>query len=131
MPDVPVAIVMPEGGRLEAHLFVPTRAIGFVSTGQNVGIKYEAFPYQEFGIQSGRVLRVETTVLSPSELHVPVALSEPVYRLVAELEAQSVVTAGRRYPLQAGMLLDANLVLENRSVLAWLLKPFYGLLGAS
>jgi membrane fusion protein len=58
-------------------------------------------------------------------------VEEPVYRVVASLDAQSVRAFGRLYPLQAGMLLEADIVLERRSLLEWILEPLYSVSGAS
>jgi membrane fusion protein len=99
----------------------------FVEPGQTVAIKYAAFPYQKFGVQRARVERIETTVLSPEELRTPVSSQEPVYRMVAALDAQSVRAYGKSYPLQLGMLLEAEIVLERRTILQWMLEPLYGL----
>jgi len=129
-PDVPVAVILPEGGKLQANLFVPTRAVGFVEPGQQVGVKYAAFPHQRFGIYSGRIVRLERAILNPEEVQTPVPLREPAYRAVAELRTQEVVAFGRAYPIQPGMLLEAEIVLERRSVLEWMLEPLYGLRGA-
>src|SRR5262249_10811148 len=118
-PNLPVAVILPRGGKLEANLLVPTRAIGFVEVGQPVGIKYAAFPYQQFGIQHAKVARVARTILSPDELRIPVAISEPVYGVVVELDEQSVSAYGRPYPLQLGMLLGGEIVLARRTVLEW------------
>jgi membrane fusion protein len=129
-PDVPVAVIAPEGGELQAQLLVPTRAAGLIELGQSVGLKYAAFPYPQFGIQRARIARIESAVLRPAELRAPVSVQEPVYRVVAALEAQSVQAFGRSYPLQPGMLLDAEIVLEKRSLLEWILEPLYSLRGA-
>jgi membrane fusion protein len=126
-PNVPVAVIMPESGALQANLLIPTRAAGMIEAGQRVGIRYAAFPYQKFGIARGQITRVETAVLGPSELKTPVSVEEPVYRVTAALDAQEVRAFGRLYPLQAGMLLDAEIVLETRSLLEWILEPLYSL----
>ena len=42
-----IATIVPDGSELRARLFVPTRAIGKVHSGQAVSIRYEAFPYQQ------------------------------------------------------------------------------------
>lgn len=126
-PTLPIAVILPEGGRLEANVLIPPRAIGFLEPGQKVAIKYAAFPYQKFGVQRARVDRVEATVLNPEELRTPVSTQEPVYRMVATLDAQSVRAYGKSYPLQLGMLLEAEIVLERRTILQWLLDPLYSL----
>jgi len=53
--------IIPNESVLQAELFVPTRAIGFVQPGQEVRILYEAFPYQQFDTYSGRVLKISQT----------------------------------------------------------------------
>jgi membrane fusion protein len=126
-PDVPVAIIIPEGSTLEAHLLVPTRAAGLIEVGQRVGIKYAAFPSTTFGVKSAHILRIDTAVLAPREVRGPVTVEEPVYRVVARLDEQGVDAFGHRYPLQPGMQLDAAITLETRSLIAWILEPLYGL----
>jgi membrane fusion protein len=122
-PGVPVAVVIPEASALEAHLLVPTRAAGLIRAGQHVGIKYAAFPYQTFGTRSGTIHRIDTAVLAPEQVHGPVAVQEPVYRVVAELDHEAIDALGGRYPLQPGMQLEADIVLESRSFMTWILEP--------
>jgi membrane fusion protein len=125
----PVAVLMPFGGQLQANLLVPTRAAGFIEQGQVVGIKYEAFPFQQFGIQRGEIRRIDRSILGPTEVRAPIAVTEPVYRVIAVPKQQAVKAFGRLQPLQVGMLLQADIVLERRSLLQWLLEPLYTVRG--
>jgi membrane fusion protein len=115
--------IMPPNAELQAELFVPTRAIGFVRAGQPVRILYEAFPYQSFGTYSGRTVKVSHTILTTSDIAVPIQLKEPVYRVTAELDRPDIDAYGQRVPLQPGMLLKADIILEKRSLMKWLLDP--------
>jgi membrane fusion protein len=54
-PDAPLMTLVPAGAPLEARLYGPSRAIGFVRPGQRVRLRYEAFPYQKFGQYDGVV----------------------------------------------------------------------------
>ena len=54
-PDAPLMTLVPAGARLEARLYGPSRAIGFVRPGQRVLLRYEAFPHQKFGQYEGVV----------------------------------------------------------------------------
>ena len=45
----PLMTLVPAGARLEARLYGPSRAIGFVRPGQRVRLRYDAFPHQKFG----------------------------------------------------------------------------------
>jgi membrane fusion protein len=122
-PATPMMIIIPEGSRLHAEIYAPTRAIGFVKPGQEVRLLYEAFPYQRFGSFQGKVTRVSRTVIDPRELTAPLKAEEPVYRIEVALDRQSVEAFGDRLALQPGMTLSANLILDRRSFLDWLLQP--------
>jgi membrane fusion protein len=127
----PVLAIMPEGAKFEAHLFVPTRAIGFIQPGQQVMIRYAAFPYQRYGLYKGTISKVAEVILTPEELPAPVPLDEPVYRVTVTLDSQHVQAYGQSLPLQSGMLLEADIILESLSLIDWLLDPLYSLKGRS
>jgi membrane fusion protein len=118
--------IVPEGGTLQAELFVPTRAVGFVRTGQEVRILYDAFSYQHFGTHRGRIVRVSQTILTPGDATGPVALAEPAYRVTATLERQTVDAQGEAMPLQPDMLLRADIILDRRPIMEWILGPLLG-----
>ena len=115
--------IVPSDSVLQAELFVPTRAIGFVQAGQKVRILYEAFPYQQFGTYSGRVLKISQTILTKSDTLGPIELKEPAYRITASLDRPDIDAYGTKIPLQADMLLRADIILERRSLISWLLDP--------
>jgi len=115
--------IVPSDSVLQAELFVPTRAIGFVQPGQEVRILYEAFPYQQFGTYSGRVISISQTILTKSDTFGPIELKEPAYRITATLDRPDIDAYGKKIPLQAGMLLRADIILEKRSLISWLLDP--------
>ena len=126
----PLLTILPADARFHADLFVPTRAIGFIEPGQSVLLRYSAFPYQQFGIHEGTVEKVTQTILLPNELDVPVQLEEPVYRVSVVPKEQTITAYGRELDLQAGMLLEASILLEGRSLGEWLLAPIYSLRGS-
>jgi membrane fusion protein len=127
----PVMAIIPEGAKFEAHLYVPTRAIGFIETGQKVMIRYAAFPYQRYGLHEGQVSKVAEVILSPDELPSQVQLNEPAYRVIVNLQAQHVKAYGQSLPLQSGMQLEADIILETLSLADWLFDPLYSLKGRS
>jgi membrane fusion protein len=115
--------IVPSDSVLQAELFVPTRAIGFVRPGQQVKMKYEAFPYQKFGTYTGQIFKVSHTIVTSADAFGPIALREPVYRVTASLERTDIDAYGEKIPLQADMLLSADIILEQRSLVSWLLDP--------
>lgn len=121
--DAPIATIVPKGSGLHAQLLVPTRAIGFVQPGNEVVLRYEAFPFQRFGHYRGTVEAISRTVWSPGERLGPLAAKEPVYRIDVKLDQQSVVASGQTFALRPGMLVNADLLLEKRTVFEWVFEP--------
>ena len=102
---------------------VPTQAIGFVRPGQEVRILFDAFPYQRFGTYGGRVVRVARTMLTGADVSAPVPLQQPAYKVTVVLDRQDVTAYGERIPLQPDMRLKADILLDRRPLLTWLLDP--------
>lgn len=127
--NIPLLAIFPNDAKMQVELFVPTRAIGFIEDGQTVRIRFDAFPYQRFGIFEGKVITVSKHVLLPSELPVPLELKEPVYRVTVELNAQFVTAYGKELPLQAGMALEADIILDRQTLFDWILDPLFSLKG--
>src|ERR1700730_17218586 len=116
-------VIIPLDSTLQAELFFPTRAFGFVRPGQQVRILYDAFPYQKFGTYRGSVTKVSHTILTGNETTGPLTLKEPAYRVSVALERPDIDAYGLKMPLQPDMLLKADVVLEQRSLMRWLLDP--------
>jgi len=131
-PDVALASLVPADARLQAHLYAPSSALGFVRPEQQVRLRVAAFPHQKFGHQAGVVLQVSSTPLQAGELAaLPLAVKpdEPLYRVTVTLEHQYVLAYGHEQPLAAGMQLDADVMLERRRLVEWLFAPVLGIAG--
>jgi membrane fusion protein len=127
--DAAFATILPKGSMLRAELIVPTRAIGFIHTGREVVLRYEAFPYERFGQYRGVVKEIGQTVWSPGEKLGPLAVKEPAYRVTVVLDSQTVSANGQQLPLKSGMLINADILLDKRSLLEWLFEPVLKLRG--
>lgn len=138
-PAAALATLVPAGAQLQAHLYAPSSALGFVRPDQSVLLRYQAYPYQKFGHQTGQVLQVSRTPLQAAELAgVPLAGAsntastvngEPLYRITVALERQDVSAYGQPQPLVSGMQLEADVQLDRRRLIEWLLEPLLGLGG--
>ena len=121
--DAHFATLLPKDRVLHAELLVPTRAIGFVRVAQPVVLRYEAFPYERFGQYRGTVESVGRTTWSSGDTIGPLSVREPVYRIVVGLQSQDIAVADQRLPLQAGMIVSADLLMERRTLVEWLFQP--------
>jgi membrane fusion protein len=132
-PTSALASLVPSNTRLQAQLFAPSSAIGFVRADQAVLLRYQAFPYQKFGHQSGQVVQVSRTPLQASELAgLPMqgpASSEPLYRITVALDRQTVAAYGEAQALSPGMQLEADVQLDRRRLIEWIFEPVLGIVG--
>ena len=53
----------------------------------------------------------------------------PYYRIVAELDRQTILAYGKELPLRPGMRLTADINVDRRSLFEWLLEPLYSIRG--
>jgi membrane fusion protein len=130
--SVALASLLPVDAKLQAHLFAPSSAVGFVKPEQPVLLRYQAFPYQKFGLQGGQVAQVSRSPLQASELvGVPLPKSEgesePLYRITVTLDKQAVAAYGREQALSPGMQLEADVLLDRRRLIEWIFEPLLGL----
>ena len=134
-PGIALASLLPAGAKLQAQLFAPSSAIGFVRPEQKVQLRYQAFPYQKFGHQSGAVIQVSRSPLQATELAgLPLQAAaggnaEPLYRITVQLDQQSVAAYGQAQPLSPGMQLEADVLLDKRRLIEWLFEPVLGIAG--
>ena len=124
----PLLTVVPRRSRLEAQLLVPSSAVGFVRPGQRVVLRYQAFPYQRFGLHFGEVGQVSRSALSPQEVAALVGRQStvPLYRVMVRLRGQTVRAYGQPVALRPGMTLHADILLDRRRLIEWVLEPLYG-----
>ncbi|MBT9523674.1 MAG: HlyD family efflux transporter periplasmic adaptor subunit [Rhizobacter sp.] len=130
-PATALASLVPADARLQAHLFAPSSAVGFVRSEQAVLLRYQAYPYQKFGHQAGHVMQVSRTPLQAAELAslaLP-ASNEPLYRITVALDQQAVQAYGQAQPLAPGMQLDADVMLDRRRLIEWIFEPVLSIAG--
>lgn len=127
----PLLSILPAGSSLQAQLLVPSRAIGFIEPGSTVVLRYQAFPYQKFGQQYGRVSDISRSALSAADLVALVGQQsqqqEPLYAVQVALDNQGVLAYGKRQPVKPGMALNADILMDRRSLIEWVFEPLYGM----
>lgn len=125
----PLMSILPAGSTLQAQLLVPSRAIGFIEPGSRVVLRYQAFPYQKFGQQYGRVSDISRSALSSSDVNSLTGQQskEPLYRVQVALDSQQVMTYGKPEPVKPGMALDADILMERRRLIEWAFEPLFGI----
>ncbi|MGL4829822.1 MAG: HlyD family secretion protein [Vibrio sp.] len=125
--------IIPETTELQVELYAPSRAVGFLQTGQSVGLRIDAYPFEKFGIQPGTIKRVTKSTLSPTEIKSKDQTirsdTETLYRVIVALNKPTITVYGREEPLKVGMKVSADVYVETRQLYEWLLGPITRLRG--
>lgn len=105
------------GRRLQAEFAIPQSGLSQVKAGQPVKLRYDAFPYQRFGIRFGTVHWVGPAGVTqtPGE--------QAAFRAVLELKDDSIPVRGTQRPLLAGMQGQADIVVGRRSLVSFAFEP--------
>jgi len=127
--NTPLLSIIPSNSPLEIELLLPTRSAGFIQLGDEVKVRFDAFPYQKFGFVTGSISNVDKALILPTDKILPIIINEAMYRVRAKLDQQSIYAYGKEFPLKVGMIADVDIILEKRSLLDWLLDPIYAVKG--
>lgn len=132
----PLLALVPENDPLVAHLYAQSKSIGFIKTGDAVVLRYQAYPYQKFGHAKGEVQAISKVNFSQSELpagtittSVTPTTPEPYYRITVQLNSQYINTYGHEQRLQAGMVVEGDILQDRRRIYEWLFEPILSLRG--
>lgn len=113
-------------------LWVPNDAIPYITAGDKVNVRYDAFPAEKFGQFAGTVSVISKVPASPQEMltyqGAPKAVltaAVPYYKVIVMPEKQAIAYDGKRLSLENGMTAQSTLFLEKRTIYQWMLSPFY------
>lgn len=113
-------------------LWVTNDAVPYISAGDKVNIRYEAFPAEKFGQFSATVKTISRTPASKQEMLTykgapqnTLGISVPWYKVIVKPEKQIISYDGKSLPLENGMKAESTLFQEKRRIYQWMLSPFY------
>lgn len=126
-PEKPVVIFIPKDQPLYAELYVPGQSAGFIKTGDEVNLKYQAYPYQNYGLHKGKIVNISQSALPMNDVMTFGNYTENMtellfYKVTVALEKQTV---GANHQLKAGMQLEADVIQDRLPVYRWLLQPLF------
>lgn len=115
-PGQTLAEIMPAGVPLVMSAILPNDQAGLVKVGMPVQVKFDAFPYQTYGVISGRVTKIAPNAESNSQLG-------EVYRIEIKLDTASVQAIDQQIPFRSGQTASAEIVTRDRRIADVLLDP--------
>lgn len=111
-------------GKVFAQLWADANTVDTFHLGQNVHLKYDAFPFTTYGVFEGRVTAIASQPITTKDPQSKSIIS--FYPIAVELKQQQIPTKSKSFSLRPGMTLTATVVLERKTLFNWLLEPPIG-----
>jgi HlyD family secretion protein len=119
-PGQIVAEIAPKNSKLILKAQLPSQNSGFLEVGMPVKIKFDAYPYQDYGVMEGRV-----SWISPNSRVQPHNQGNiETYDLDITLEQAYVQAGNQRVALTPGQTATAEVIIRQRRVIDFILDPF-------
>lgn len=120
----PLMTIVPLGEQLEIEAMVSNKDIGFISEGQDVTVKIEAFPYTRYGYLTGKVKYLSFEAVQDEKLGL-------VFPVTIVMEKSHLTIEKKEVSLIAGMAVSAEIKTGERRVIDYLLSPLRKLIDDS
>jgi hemolysin D len=114
----PLGGIAPKNARPILKLEIAEHDRAFLREGLPVQLKFNAFPYQRYGLIRG-TLQYISPATKPSS-----ATKQPVYEGRVTLEQEAYKVGETSYPLRYGMTATAEIVVRERRIIDLALDPF-------
>ena len=119
-PGQRIAQIAPKNTGLVLKAQMPIQDSGFLKLGMPVNIKFDAYPFQEYGIGQGKV-----TWISPdSKTNQTPQGNIESFELEIALNKQYIQNGNKRIQLSAGQTANAEVIIRQRHVIDFVLDPF-------
>lgn len=115
-PGQTIMEIAPAATPLVLSAVLPSQEAGLVEEGLPVQMKFDAFPYQDFGLVSGKVLAISPDAKLDEKLGA-------VYRVEISLDQPFITRHQSIFPLKAGQTATAEIVTRQRRIADILLDP--------
>ncbi|MGB7565917.1 MAG: HlyD family efflux transporter periplasmic adaptor subunit [Prochlorococcaceae cyanobacterium] len=111
---------------LEAKVFIPNSAIGFLRVGQSADISLDTYPSTDYGRIPARVQSIGSDALTSEEMAKTLRENNKglYYPAVLRLQRQSLRASSKSIPLKPGMALSADIRLRERTFIS-LITSFF------
>ncbi|MBN3756794.1 HlyD family efflux transporter periplasmic adaptor subunit [Paraburkholderia sp. Tr-20389] len=121
--NAPLGGIAPKDARPVLKIEIAERDRAFLHEGMTVKLKFNAFPYQRYGLINGTLAYISPAT-KPSGQD-----KQPVYEGRVQLDKNYYQIAENRYPLRYGMTASAEIVVRERRLIDLGLDPFRQLAG--
>ncbi|MBD2532176.1 HlyD family efflux transporter periplasmic adaptor subunit [Nostoc flagelliforme FACHB-838] len=115
-----IAQIAPKQAEFVLRANMPNQDSGFLKVGMPVKVKFDAYPFQEYGIVQGKVAWIspDSKITQTSQGNIE------NYELEITLDQQYVQSGNKRILLGAGQTANAEVIIRQRRVIDFVLDPF-------
>ncbi|RCJ40846.1 hemolysin D [Nostoc minutum NIES-26] len=119
-PGQRIAQIAPENTPLILKAEMPSTQSGFLKEGMPVKIKFDAYPFQDYGIVPGRV----NWVSPDSKVTQSNRGSTQSFELTISLERSYIQSGNKRILITPGQTATAEVIIRQRHLIDYILDPF-------
>jgi hemolysin D len=116
--NTPLGGIAPSDSRSIVTVEIAENDRAFLREGLPVKLKFNAFPYQRYGVINGTLEYVSPATKPSAQTH------QPVYEARVSLERDYFKVGETQYPLRYGMMADVEIVVRERRLIDLALDPF-------
>ncbi|MGM3308778.1 HlyD family efflux transporter periplasmic adaptor subunit [Anabaena sp. WFMT] len=115
-----VAEIAPQNSPLIIRAQMATTESGFLRIGLPVKIKFDAYPFQDYGIVAGELIKISPTTIEIDTPNGKVA----AYNLEIALKQNCITSANKCISLHPGDTATAEVIVRQRRIIDFLIDPF-------
>jgi hypothetical protein len=112
-----VATIAPDGARLVVEAQLLNKDIAFIEKGLPAKLKFDAFPFQNYGVVEGTVIDVSPDAQVDKEFG-------SFYKVTIAPKTTGIIAKGKTVPLRPGLAVSAEIVTDRKSILVCYLNRF-------
>lgn len=112
--------IAPKESKLILKAQIPPTDSGFLKKGMPVKVKFDAYPFQDYGVSEGKLISISPD----SKVTETPQGQQETYELKVELDKPYILDGGKRVTLTAGQTATAEVIIRQRRVIDFFLDPF-------
>lgn len=109
--------IVPSNDILKADILVQNSDIGFIELGQVVKLKVETYSFQKYGLITGKVEKISPDSIENKET------KQNFFPVTISLSQNYILKDDKKYYIKPGMNVNADLIINKRTVLEYLTSP--------
>lgn len=111
-----IAQVAPQSAALVLRANLPTQEAGFIELGMPVQVKFDSYPYQEYGLISGKITSISPDTKPNEQLG-------KAYQVEISLEKNYVTQNTEKIYFKPGQTASAEMIIRHRRIIDIILDP--------